>query len=268
MIGNLVSQTVTNSGTGNMTLGAARDGFTDIASLFVNSAYLFYTLVDGNDKELGVGQYNSATNQVSRIHIFENIISGTRYKPVSNPLNFSSGSILSISNNMEALLQTHQKWECCPLQLTGNNSTTVDNQEVITLATSADYFQVKTMLPSNLVAGQTARIEWLVQNTVDESGIARLNGAWKQLEAGSTGQGSTLVTDLSFTDANPIIEQLTTTEINTLHTGYHATWYLDREDTATTITGNVLVWGARISVLTDKHGTFSPYPDYNDWGAL
>ena len=61
-----VKESTTTSGTGNVTLGGAQNGFVAFSSVLSNGDTTYYTISDGNNWEVGLGTYNSSGNTLTR----------------------------------------------------------------------------------------------------------------------------------------------------------------------------------------------------------
>ena len=61
-----VKESTTTSGTGNVTLGGAQNGFVTFSSVLSNGDPTYYTISDGNNWEVGLGTYNSSGNTLTR----------------------------------------------------------------------------------------------------------------------------------------------------------------------------------------------------------
>ena len=61
-----VKESTTTSGTGNVTLGGAQNGFVTFSSVLSNGDTTYYTISDGNNWEVGLGTYNSSGNTLTR----------------------------------------------------------------------------------------------------------------------------------------------------------------------------------------------------------
>ena len=61
-----VKESTTTSGTGNVALGGAQNGFVTFSSVLSNGDTTYYTISDGNNWEVGLGTYNSSGNTLTR----------------------------------------------------------------------------------------------------------------------------------------------------------------------------------------------------------
>lgn len=111
MQANLISQLVTTVGTGALTLSTANTGFTTIASVFTDGATMFYSIVDGNNKEVGYGTYASGTNTLTRDKIFETIVSGTYDNTSPTAISLSGAATVSVSPSIQALTTHMSSWK-------------------------------------------------------------------------------------------------------------------------------------------------------------
>lgn len=111
MQANLISQLVTTIGTGALTLSTANNGFTTVASVFTDGATMFYSIVDGSNKEVGYGTYVSGTNTLTRDKIFETIVSGTYDNTSPSAISLSGSATVSVSPSIQALTTHMPSWK-------------------------------------------------------------------------------------------------------------------------------------------------------------
>lgn len=117
MIANLISQKTLISGVGNILLDVAQTGFTTVGSVFNNGDKLFYAIIDGQDRETGVGTFNSGPNSITRDTVFENVVGGVHTIGPGSPLSVTANGVLSCSPSIQALTTHMPMWKRVMAQL-------------------------------------------------------------------------------------------------------------------------------------------------------
>ena len=77
ILANRVQETTTTAGTGTITLAGAVAGYQSFAAVG-NGNTTYYTIVDGNDWEVGIGTYTSAGTTLSRDTVLSSSAAGTK----------------------------------------------------------------------------------------------------------------------------------------------------------------------------------------------
>lgn len=166
MIDNFVCQLVAGAGTNSATivLGSTVAGYTDFESVFNVNDKVFYTLIDGNDKESGVGTLNNGS--ITRTKAFMRIRSGTVTKNPSSFLSYSSTAYLASMNSVEALTYTTPVWvkENIELRSAGSTGTLFKGLLTLSLAYESDILLGQFSLPNNVLIGSETYLELLVHN--------------------------------------------------------------------------------------------------------
>ena len=78
-----VQETTTTSGTGTITLAGAVAGFQSF-SVVGNGNTTYYTIVNGNNWEVGIGTYTSAGTTLARLHATGPLVCKGRWKCLSD----------------------------------------------------------------------------------------------------------------------------------------------------------------------------------------
>jgi hypothetical protein len=116
-IANLVNQYITSSGVADLELGDAVSSFTTVASVFNNGDRVFYTVVDGNNREVGLGTYDAGLNVITRTGTnpldvqFESIFNGIYTSTPAGPINLNEGAKVSVSPSIQALTTHLASWK-------------------------------------------------------------------------------------------------------------------------------------------------------------
>lgn len=248
MIGNLLSHTVTNSGIGDILLGSARNGYAAINSEFLDQSYIFYSLTDGTNKEIGVARYNSGANSLTRVKVFENIVSGVRYKPAVAAMTFTTSAIVGVTNSLEALLFTTAKYEqhSC---LTYMFVPAFDNNNI----------DIGTALPPTYIPNTDVYVQITGKNrtgsTLTGYFSAQINAA---LSDGTTTNTSLLDESQALTEGAPHF-LYNIGSFNSSYTGLHLDLTLANGFYQMDIYDISLVY------QTQWQGRFGLYPNYDSW---
>lgn len=111
MIENIVNQIVSSTGTGDLALGAAVNSFTSFGSVFSDGDQVFYSVIDGDNRETGLATYNQGANSLSRTVIFENLVSGVYDANPLAAINVTAGATVSCSPSVQALTTLSPSWK-------------------------------------------------------------------------------------------------------------------------------------------------------------
>jgi hypothetical protein len=123
MLKNWVNQTVTTQGTGSLLLGNALDSFITISAVYDDGDEVHYSIVDGNNRENGLGIYVSGSNSITRANIFEKLEGGSFESFPSTPLSLTGSSSVSVTPSVNGMITTAIVWkENIGSTLSGNDS--------------------------------------------------------------------------------------------------------------------------------------------------
>lgn len=111
MQANLISQLVSSSGTGALILSTANTGYTTVGSSFADGAELFYSVTDGDNREIGFGTYTLGTNSIARTKIFETIVAGVFDNTSPSAISLSGSATVSVSPSIQALTTHLASWK-------------------------------------------------------------------------------------------------------------------------------------------------------------
>lgn len=167
MINNFVCQLVAGAGTNSATinLGSTVTGYADFKSVFSVGDKVFYTLIDGNDKETGVGVLNNGS--LTRTKVFMRIRSGVLTKNPTTFLSYSSTAYLASMNSVEALTYTTPVWvkENVELRSAGVTGALFKGLLTLSLSHDSDVLLGQFNLPNNVLIGSDVYLELLVHNS-------------------------------------------------------------------------------------------------------
>ena len=166
MIDNFICQTVASNGNAaTIYLENAVTGFGKFSDAFTTDTVVYYTLIDGNNKETGVGEYNPTNETLTRTKAFTAIVGGTYRKEPVTFISYSNTAIVASMNSVEALLHKKVSWvkENLPLQVFTTMGGTVKGFVAPTLTRQDDFLTGQYFLPNNIVEGSEAYIELLLK---------------------------------------------------------------------------------------------------------
>jgi len=111
MLANWIKQNVTTVGIGAIILSTPKDGFTGISNAYSDGDKIFYSLVDGNNRESGIGTYISASNTITRDTIFETIIDGIYSNNTPSAIYLSGTALLMVTPTTQSLTTHIPVWK-------------------------------------------------------------------------------------------------------------------------------------------------------------
>ena len=125
MLANWILQSVTSTGTGDISLGSPNAGYIAVSDRYVNGDQFFYTIESGTDKETGIGRYVTSGNKVVREQVLETLISGTFNKNSPSPISVASNAVFFISGSTQGLTTHDLVWKDITADLIVPPSTSV-----------------------------------------------------------------------------------------------------------------------------------------------
>tara|TARA_Y100001963_G_scaffold128140_1_gene182152 strand:- start:4354 stop:5211 length:858 start_codon:yes stop_codon:yes gene_type:complete len=108
---NLVSQRVNSTGTGDVTLGSAIPGFVPFTQAFNDGDEVFYSIRDGNNREVGKGTYVSGDSSITRNTVFASLEGGVYAEFPVIPLNTTTNAVVTCSASIESLTYNKAVWK-------------------------------------------------------------------------------------------------------------------------------------------------------------
>ena len=109
MLANWVKQATATTGTGTMTLGSAETSYVTFGDQFNDGDVVYYSIEDGNDREIGIGTYTVAGTTLSRDTVLETLVSGTFDNTSPAAITLSGSAIVSVSGSSYSQLPTRGK---------------------------------------------------------------------------------------------------------------------------------------------------------------
>ena len=95
MLANMVQETVSVGGTGNITLGGASPGFNTFSDYFADGPGISYWIADGNDWETGIGHLTTTQTVLVRDDILRRSVAGV-VTDLPAAMNVSTGATVSV----------------------------------------------------------------------------------------------------------------------------------------------------------------------------
>lgn len=167
MIDNFICQTVASSGSDALiNLANALNGFGKFKDAFSASGVVYYTLIDGNNKETGLANFDVLNETLERIKVFTVVSGGTYRKDPVTYMSYSNTAIVACMNSVEALLATRVSWVKEPLQLQAFTSmgSTVKGFIAPTLTREQDYLTGQYFLSNKALKGGEVFLELLIKS--------------------------------------------------------------------------------------------------------
>lgn len=279
MSANLVKQQSSTTGTGAILLDINVDSFITFSSVVGNNEQVYYSIQDGDNREVGLGTYTSGSNTLTRTHLFETLVNGTHTRPGITPITLSGAAYISLTPTIEGLTTHTSIWK----SLKGEAST-------IGYTTPAGATLINgIMVPGfNDVGGESIGYTFAVGNDIEVGSLLYPFIQWSP----STTSGGDVRWGLELTYADAISETFTAT--NTIYITQTASTnakqhqlvefdpgdaitakspnslltarlFRDSSNPADTFTGDALIINVGLHYLADRVGTPKRSGDYYDW---
>jgi len=108
---NVINQKVSSTGTGDITLGSLIPGFVSFAQAFAMSDEVFYSVRDGNNREVGLGTFDSGAGTITRDTVFMTLTDGTYEEYPLVPLVLTTNAVVSSSPSAESMVFHSPVWK-------------------------------------------------------------------------------------------------------------------------------------------------------------
>jgi hypothetical protein len=284
MIGNFISQKISSSGTGNLVLGDAISSYATVDQVFSNGDQLFYVIIDGNNRETGLGTYDSGAGEIVRDvaapnAIFETYSSGSYDSAPVAGISLSGNAILAVAPSIQALTTHLPVWkrkyanlligtssyanEAAMATLTGNlkapefAGTVTDNTMGFSIELGHDIGETVSVTPSIIWSPSTSNTgdaKWELETTILQPG-STVGGTNVQTVTQAAGGVAGAINEASFAT-------LTIPEPNCVIVGV-----LKRlaTDVANTHDYPVHLISIAVSYQATQIGTPAQNSDYFDW---
>lgn len=110
-IANWVRQNTSTVGLGNLVLTDVVQSFIRFSAAFANNDKVFYSIIDGNNRENGLGTYTAAGNIISRDVIFETLVNGAYTSSSPPAISLSGTAVVSVMPTTKSLLTHDSIWK-------------------------------------------------------------------------------------------------------------------------------------------------------------
>lgn len=95
-LSNWVRQKVSTVGTGNLLLSDVISSYIRVSSAYANGDQLIYSVVDGINREIGVGTFVASGNYISRDIVLETLVNGAYVNSSATPITLSGSAEVSV----------------------------------------------------------------------------------------------------------------------------------------------------------------------------
>jgi len=203
-LGDRVRETTTTVGTGNIALGGAVSGFISFSSVLSNTDTTFYAMFGGNQWEVGIGTYVSASNIIQRTTVLASsnggslvdFVSGTKNVVLTQPAKravYVDGTSVAASNSATV-----------PNSLLANSTITI-NGVTIALGGSSSVVPAPNPLVNYTLTSPTITGGTLT-DSITQGTVITANSAFDALRITQDGAGNAFVVeDASNPDGSPFV---------------------------------------------------------------
>lgn len=109
-IANWVRQNTSTIGVGALVLTDVVQSFIRFSAVFANNDKVFYSIIDGNDRENGLGTYIAAGNTITRDVIFETLVNGAYTSSNPTAISLTGSAVVSVMPTTKGLLTHDSTW--------------------------------------------------------------------------------------------------------------------------------------------------------------
>ena len=102
---NWVQETTVTAGTGTITLAGAVTGFVSFTQVFTDQSVVVYTIVNGNNREDGIGTFTTSGTTLARTFVRETLVGGVFDDTTPTPITLSGTSTVFVSPLTDAVDQ-------------------------------------------------------------------------------------------------------------------------------------------------------------------
>lgn len=111
MLANWVKQITSTTGTGTITLGTAVDGCISVGTVYSDGDKFIYSIIDGNNREIGYGTYTASGDLLTRTTVLETLVSGVYDNTSPSPINLSGSAIVMVAATNQSLTEHGVVWK-------------------------------------------------------------------------------------------------------------------------------------------------------------
>jgi hypothetical protein len=203
-LGDRVRETTATTGTGNITLGGAVSGFISFSSVLSNADTTFYAIIFGNQWEVGIGTYVSASNIIQRTTVLSSSNSGSLVDFTSGTKNIIITQPAERAVYVDGLSVAAANSATVPNSLLANSTITI-NGVTIALGGSSSVVPAPNPLVNYTLTTPTITGGTLTDN-ITQGTVVTANSAFDALRVTQTGAGNSFVVEDAFTpDGSPFV---------------------------------------------------------------
>ena len=117
MAGNWVKENTLTVGSGDIILNLAVTSYIRVASVFTDGEQIYYSIIDGENRENGLGTYVTASNSITRDTILETLVGGIFNNASPLPLSLSGSATVGVTPTLKGLTTNEPVWNTIHSQL-------------------------------------------------------------------------------------------------------------------------------------------------------
>ena len=280
---NWVKQAVSTVGVGDIILSDSVASFIRVSAVLADQAKVFYTLIEGNDRENGYGTYTAAGNTIAREVIFETLVNGSFNNSTPSAISLLGTAYMSISPSTKTLLNHDSVWKSLDVSLLLGASEGYTSPATATIiggivgpAFSAGVVEslgIKFKLGTDIKVGSDIfpMIQWspdsvdtgVVRWGIEYTKAARDTGAFIANTTIYIEQAAVGVTNTNQSIEFADVDKILVTEPDSLVIGRV---FRDSTHVNDTFTGNAILHGVNMYYLANLVGTPKRLADFYNWG--
>jgi len=111
MIKNWVKQKCTTTGIGPLLLGDSVEGFINFSSAYLDGERVYYSILDGSDRENGIGIYITASNTIQRDLALETLVAGSFSNVTPAFLDLTGNAFVMVTPTSHILTTNIPVWD-------------------------------------------------------------------------------------------------------------------------------------------------------------
>ena len=281
MINNWVREKTPTVGTGSVALDQPVQGYIRFSAAFSDQDQIHYSIIDGDNRENGVGIYNSQSNTLTRFYVLETLVNGSYVKGRNlTPISLSGNAFITCMVSTQSITSFEPMWKSLypssGLSFSDDNAPTrsvlIGNIKVKTFPVSQlAEFHMSFAIPSDVSreANLIPFVHWAT-STADagnvrwglEYSVAQRDQEFgASVDVGVIAPASGVIKDLNHAEvfeADQIAPQLPESVIA-------MRIYRDSSHAQDTYPGDAYLLGIGMNYLSDRAGTPRRDPDFYSW---
>ena len=281
MINNWVREKTPTIGTGAIALDQPVVGYIRFSSAFADQDQVHYSIIDGDDRENGVGIYNGQSNTLTRFYVLETLVNGSYLKGRNlSPISLSGNAFITCMPSTQSITSTEPMWKAMyPSSGLVFSDTNPPNKEILIGNIKAKSFPVGQLAELHMafnIPSDVSRTEQLIPfvhwassttNTgnvrwgIEYSLAQRDQEFGASTDVGIIGAASGVINDLQHHEVfegDRIPAQLP-------ESVFAMRIYRDSANAQDTYPDDVYLLGVGMYYLSDRSGTPKRDPDFYAW---